>query len=84
VYRIVVYPEAQDQIAALPDDALDAYADAHSVLETAPWNGPPLHEGNPDGAVRRWDFGPGHAGQVVYLILNEQQEVHIVLVQWFG
>jgi len=27
VYRLVIYPEAQEQIAALPDDALNGYAD---------------------------------------------------------
>jgi hypothetical protein len=60
VYQIVVYPDAADQIAALPDDALQAYVDVFGALELTPWNGPPLHEDNPDGAVRRWDFGPGH------------------------
>jgi hypothetical protein len=34
--------------------------------------------------VRRWNFGPGQAGQVVYLILEQQQEVHILLIQWLG
>jgi hypothetical protein len=56
----------------------------HDVIETVPWNGSPQHKSNPDGALRRWTFGPGHAGQVVYLVLEDQQEVHIVLVQWFG
>jgi hypothetical protein len=91
VYRIVVYPEAVDQIAALPAEALRAYAEALrayadvlGALELTPWNGSPLHEDNPDGAVRCWDFGPGHAGQAIYLVLDERQEVHVVLVQWFG
>lgn len=84
MYRIVVYPEAADQIAALPADALHSYADVLGALELTPWNGPPLHEDNPAGAVRRWDFGPGHAGQAIYLVLDEQQEVHVMLVQWFG
>lgn len=84
MYRIVVYPEAADQIAALPAEALHAYTDVLGALELTPWNGPPLHEDNPDGAVRRWDFGPGHAGQAIYLVLDERQEVHVMLVQWFG
>ncbi len=84
MYRLVIYPEAADQIAALPDGALDAYADVLGALELTPWNGPSLHEDNPDGAVRRWDFGPDHAGQVIYLVLEEQHEVHVVLVQWLG
>ncbi|MGH3624370.1 MAG: hypothetical protein ACRDQ5_21730 [Sciscionella sp.] len=84
MYRIVTYPEAHDQIAALPRDTLDAYGDVLVVLELTPWNGPPLHEGNPAGAVRRWTFGSGQAGQVIYLILDEQREVHVALVQWLG
>jgi hypothetical protein len=39
---------------------------------------------NPDAPVRRWVFGPGQAGQVVYLILEDQQEVHLLLVQYWG
>ncbi|MGQ0717548.1 MAG: hypothetical protein ACT4NP_09585 [Pseudonocardiales bacterium] len=84
MYRIVVYPEAQDQIAALPDAALRDYAEVASVLEASPWNGPPHHRSNPDGAVRRWHFGPKTAGQVVYLIVEDIQEVHVLLVQWLG
>lgn len=84
MYRIVVYPEAHDQIAALPDDALSAYAEVAEVLELSPWNGPPHRETNPDGALRRWAFGPGAAGHVVYLVLEDRQEVHVVMVQWLG
>lgn len=82
MYRIVVYPEAQEQIAALPDEALDSYAEVAGVIELSPWAGPPQHEGNPDGAVRHWRFGA--AGQVVYLIVQDVQEVHVILVQWLG
>ncbi len=84
MYRLVVYPEAQEQIAALPDEALNGYTDVLGVLEHAPWNGQPQHEGNPEGAVRRWVFGPGGTGHIVYLILEDQREVHVVLVQWLG
>jgi hypothetical protein len=49
------------------------------VLQLTPWNGTPQHEDNLDGAVRRWTFGPARAGQVVYLILEEQREVHLLL-----
>ncbi len=84
MYRIVVYPEAAEQIAALAADALCAYAEVLGALELAPWNGPSLHEDNPDGAVRRWDFGPGHAGQVIYLVLDERREVPVMLVQGLG
>ena len=47
-----VDPLVEQQIAALPQTALAALADALSALELAPWNGLPLNEINPDGAVR--------------------------------
>jgi len=54
------------------------------MLELTPWNGEPQHEANPDGAVRRWHFGPGQAGQLIYLIDEHEQVVHLLLVQWIG
>lgn len=67
MYRIVPDPATITQVAALPADALDAYAEVLEVLQLTQWNGRPQHEDNPEGAVRRWNFGVGQAGQVVYL-----------------
>ncbi len=80
MYRLVIYPEAQEQVAELPDEALNSYAEVLGVLELAPWSGQSQHEGNPEGAVRRWAFGPGGTGQVIYLILEDQREVHVIPV----
>jgi hypothetical protein len=41
-------------------------------------NGDPLHEDNPDGAVRTLPFG--RAGMVTYLILNDQRRVDVLNV----
>jgi hypothetical protein len=84
VYRLVVDPAVVEQTQALPDDALPAYAEVLPALEIAPWNGRPHHAGNPDGAVRAWLFGANGAGQVVYLILEEQQEVHLLHLDWIA
>ena len=84
MYRIIVYPDAAEQIAALPDKALAGYGQVLDVLEIEPWAGKPQNKANPGGAVRRWAFGPDSAGHVVYLILEDQREVHISLVQWWG
>jgi hypothetical protein len=84
VYRVITYPEAAEQIAALPAEALDGYAEVLDALERQPWSGQPQHEDNPEGAVRRWVLGPDGAGQVVYLVLENQREVHVILVQWWG
>ncbi|MCC8242702.1 hypothetical protein [Saccharothrix luteola] len=52
------------------------------MLELQPWDGRPQHEDNPGAAVRYWNFGPERAGQVVYLILEDQREVRLLLVRW--
>ncbi len=82
MYRIVPDQATMQQVAALPAEALDAYAELLAVLELSPWNGPPHHGDNPEGAVRHWTFG--RAGEVVYLILEDQREVHLLLVLWMG
>ena len=84
MYRIVPDPQTLPQVAALPQQALDDYAALLDVLQLTPWNGAPQHEDNPTGAVRRWAFGPGAAGQVIYLIDDQAREVHLLLVQWLS
>jgi hypothetical protein len=84
VYRIVPDPSVSEQVAALPNNALAAFAEMLDLLQLAPWKGQPQHTANPDAPVRRLAFGPGHAGQVVYLILEDQQEVHLLIVQYWG
>jgi len=84
VYRIVPDQTTIPQVAALPIEALNDYAEVLAAVALTPWNGQPQHEDNPDGSVRWWAFGEGQAGQVVYLILDDQRKVHLVLVQWCG
>lgn len=50
------------------------------VLQLTPWNGAPQYAANPDVEVRRWHFGPNQAGQIIYLSLEHQQEVHLLMV----
>ncbi|MFE3262202.1 hypothetical protein ACFXPS_43385 [Nocardia sp. NPDC059091] len=84
MYKIIPHADTFDQVAGLPSEALDDYTQVLSVLQVAPWNGQPQNAKNPDGAVRVWLFGPGKAGQVVYLVLDEPPEVHILMVMWIG
>lgn|GEM_PF-2594627 len=84
MYEVIPDAAIIDQVAALPVVALEPYAQVLAALAVAPWNGPSQHQANPDAAVRRWSFGPDGAGQVVYLILDDQREVHLLLVQWLG
>ena len=84
MYRIIPDAAVSEQVAALPAEILASYVEVLAVLQLTPWNGCPQHSANPDAPVRRWAFGPGQAGQVIYLILEDQQEVHLLLVQWWG
>jgi hypothetical protein len=84
VYRLVADSATMEQVGALPVEALHAYAELLTTLEVSPWSGRPQHPANPDGAVRRWEFGPGAAGHLVYLIDEQAREVHLLLVQWLG
>jgi hypothetical protein len=83
LYRIIPDAVVLEQMAAMPDKFLAGYAQLLDVLELEPWNGEP-HGKNPDGAVRRWSFGPALDAFAVYLILDDQREVHILNIQWWG
>jgi hypothetical protein len=84
LYRLNVLDEARAEIAALPQQILPALAEAMAVLEAAPWSGEPQNESNPDGAVRRLLFGPAGAGQIVYLLLDRDHLVEVLLIVWVG
>jgi hypothetical protein len=72
-----------EQVAALPAEALVSCAEVLAVLEVAPEKGAPHHKDNPDG-LRAWRYGPRMAGNLVYLILEHQREVHLLVLQWYG
>ena len=81
MYRVVVDPDAAAQIAALPINALSDFARIYDVVEVAPRSGPSQNLDNPDGAVRHRLFGHEGAGDVVYLVLDRDREVHILPAQ---
>lgn len=82
MYTVETDAAAQQQIDALPAEALAGYAELRVVLETAPWSGSPYRRDNPEGALRVHAFG-SH-GLVSYLILEEQRRVDVLGVQWVG
>ncbi|MGH3830518.1 MAG: hypothetical protein ACRDRS_08710 [Pseudonocardiaceae bacterium] len=82
MYRVVTYSEAADQIDALPPHLLLDYARALDAVAVAPWDGAPHNANNPDAEVRRWLFGPLGVGQVLYLVLERDREVHVLRVVW--
>lgn len=84
MYRVVTYPDAAAQVAALPPDALRRYAEVMVVLEVAPHGGRPYNDDKPDGPMREFVFGAHGEGTTTYLILDRDREVHVLLVQWIG
>jgi hypothetical protein len=84
VYRIVPDDAVFDQVAALPVEALPFYAEALEMLQLVPFNGRPYNEDLPDGPMRELVFGAISQGTITYLILDDQREVHVLLVQWVG
>lgn len=84
MYRIRTDHAARDQIAALPLEALESYAQVLGVLELVPWHGLPHNDANPKGAVRQLLFGADNHGIVIYLILDDQLCVDVLEVMWAG
>jgi hypothetical protein len=84
VYEVTTDDQSRQQIDALPADALTPFAEARAALELAPWNGRPYHRRQPDSPMRTLTFGPLGAGKVVYLILDDQRRVDILVVLWLA
>jgi hypothetical protein len=85
VYRTVPDVEVTDQIAALPEAALPWLAQAVDVLELTPTTaGRPYNAEKPEAPMRELMFGPEGAGTITYLLLEDQREVHLLVVQWLG
>jgi hypothetical protein len=84
VYRVEPDDAAMAQIDALPHAALLGFAEVLGVMKLVPWNGRPINDTNPGGAVRQLAFGPEGKGLVTYLVLEDQQRVDILEVQGAG
>lgn len=82
MFRVVTYPEAAEQLAALPSHLLVDYARVLDAIADAPWDGAPQNANNPHAEVRRWLFGPLGVAQVLYLVLDREREVHVLRVVW--
>ncbi len=82
MYRLVIHQEVADQLDALPAHLLGDYADAVDDVMAAPWAGSSHNLDKPDAEVRRRLFGPLGVGQVIYLVLEREQEVHLIEVIW--
>jgi hypothetical protein len=84
VYSFDSLPEAREQIDALPAEALPYFAELLAFLELTPGAGKPYNEQNPDGAMRAQPFGPHGEGLAVYLVLERQRRVVMLVITWIG
>jgi hypothetical protein len=83
VYRVTLDERTQEQIDALPPEGSAAWRQVHDTFEVAPWNGEPLYPDNPEGMLT-WQFGPHREGLAYYLVVEHDQQVAVLEVQWFG
>jgi hypothetical protein len=84
VYEVTTDKQSQAQIDALPADALAPFAEARTALELAPWNGRPYHRRQPHSPMRTLIFGSHGEGKIVYLILEDQRRVDLLVVLWLA
>ena len=84
MYRVTTDEQSQQQIDALPAEALVPFAEARAALELAPWNGVLYHKHRPDSPMRALTFGTHGEGDIVYLILEDQRRVDILVVLWLA
>jgi hypothetical protein len=80
VFKLIIDPVAEEQIAALPDHALNPLADLFALLETAPWSGDPYNSKNPRANMLTHPFG--ERGLATYVVLDQQREVYLVRIEW--
>ena len=84
MYLLETEAVAVSEVAALPAEALSAYAELMSLLEVAPWSGSPYNLQRPDANMRTHTFAGEGRGLVIYLVLEEDRRVVILRVLWIG
>jgi hypothetical protein len=82
MYTVGQSKQVDEQIAALPAEALAPFLEATVFLQVAPWNGSPFVKERPDAPLRSRTFGEGGAGMITYLIIEYRRVVEIVQVIW--
>jgi hypothetical protein len=82
VYRVVVYPEAADQLAELPASVLAEYARVIDAIEVAPWNASAVQRAQCRGRGTPLAVRPEWCRSGALLVLDQQREVHVLRVLW--
>jgi hypothetical protein len=76
VYQLSRDPVAEDQIKAVPQEALRPLGELFTLLETAPWSGEPFNPANPRANMLTHAFG--ELGLATYLVLEDHREVYLL------
>ena len=79
-YQIQIDGPARQQIAALPQEAVELLPEIWAMLEITPWAADPMRRDNPTGALRTIAFG--EFGLITYLILDHQRIIDVLSVIW--
>ncbi len=74
-------PETEEQLAGLPDEAIQPLAELFALLELAPWSGRPFSRANPRGNMLTHEFG--ERGLATYVVLEERSAVYVIRLAWF-
>lgn len=82
MYRVETDILAKQQVDALPQHALNAYAELRTLLEVSPWSSDAINSRNQNAPVRTLTFGMRHEGVATFLILEEQRRVDVLSVIW--
>ncbi|WP_062431248.1 hypothetical protein [Herbidospora daliensis] len=82
MYVIGTGKDTDEQVAALPAQALAPLQEALVLLEVAPWTGVPFVKERPDAPVRSLTFGEGGAGLITYLIIEYRRRVELISIVW--
>jgi hypothetical protein len=82
LYTVATDESSEEQVCALPREALVAFAEARAMLEVAPWGGRPYVRTKPDGPLRILPFGK--EGMIIYLVMESQRRVALLEVLWAG
>ena len=81
-FAAVILPLPSTNRCSPPGPSICAMQNAVDAITAAPWDGAPHNANNPDAEVRRWLFGPLGMAQVLYLVLDRENEVHVLRVVW--
>jgi hypothetical protein len=84
LYTVTLDDESEQQVDSLPPAALAPFAELWAMLEVTPWNGDPFNKLKPDSPMRGQAFGQNHEGMAVYLILEDQRRVDLLVVVWMS